>query len=766
MQSAPHREDESECLQALHDLEVLDSEPEAEFDALVRVASIMCAMPIALISLVDTDRQWFKANMGLPDAAQTPRDISFCGHAVLGEGVFEISDARLDLRFADNPLVTGPPHVRHYAGAPVRLDDGRCVGTICVVNPVPGRLDERQREALSALATAAACALEGRHAIRAALKAVAAFGRGTREPGRGDGSTRNIVAESARQHDMLCATLRSVSDAVIATDAHANVVWLNPMAERLTGWTTLESRGQPSAKLLQTVDLDSRLPVDCLTPELRSLLLSRNGQELLIESNAAAFRNEAGELQGIVFVFRDVSESSRVSRELSRQSTHDPLTGLHNRAELERHLERELHGTHQDGGEHALLFIDLDQFRVVNDTCGHAAGDLVLRQIAQLLTGALRATDMVARLGGDEFAVILRHCNPHQAHAVAQKICDRLEEYRFAHDQQRFRIGTSIGLVPVDQRWATTALILQAAEASCFAASEAGGSRVHAWREADAVLDVRHGEMQWATRIEQALDEDRFVLFAQRIEPVAEPRTGVHAEVLIRMVDFDGKLIPPGAFLPAAERFHLATRIDRWVLKRATAWLKTVPSVELVNNLSVNLSGQSVGDPSFQCWALEMLADAGDALCKSLCFEITETAAVANMAVAASFIAKVRAAGVRVALDDFGVGASSFGYLKNFQIDYLKIDGQFIRDLLTDPLNDAAVRCFADVARVLGVKTVAEFVDQPAVLARLGEIGVDYAQGYLLHKPAPLDELLSHAASSALPHTLHTPPQPTRTNSP
>ena len=759
MQSAHNRELELCSLQALHDLDVLDSEPEAEFEALARVAAAVCGKPIALISLIDTERQWFKANLGLTGVTQTPRDISFCGHAVLGNKVFEVPDASTDTRFTDNLLVTGQPHIRHYAGAPVTLRDGLCVGTICVMAPVPGRLDEDQKQALQHLATAVARALEGRHAIRTALKSAAASGLTDRYPGKDAWRVRTLVAELARQHELLRSTLGTISDAVLTSDAQANVIWLNARAEKLTGWTLTQAHGQPAATVFQTVDEEGRaqpaFPLlngsrnEATAPARLSTLLARDGQAHLIESSSKALRDEAGELLGVVQVFRNVRVPNRASGETALQSARDPLTGLPNRAEFERLLQMSWQATEQDGVVHALLFIDLDQFRVVNDACGHAAGDAVLRDVAQLLAGVVRTADAVARIGGDEFAVILKHCDLARALAVAKAIFDRLEDYRFTHALQRFRIGASIGLVPVDRRWASTALILQAAESSCFAAAEAGGNRVHAWHDADAVLDLRRGEMKWATRIEQALDEDRFVLFAQRIEPVGKPSAGLHAEVLIRLVDRDGALIAPGAFLPAAERYRLATRIDRWVLRRAISWLKALPPLTIVENLSVNLSGQSVGDPSFQAWALDTLAEAGSAVCRTLCLEITETAAVSGMLVAAGFIAKVRALGLRVALDDFGAGASSFGYLKHFQIDYLKIDGQFIRDLHTDPLNDAAVRCFADVARVIGVKTVAEFVDQPAVLARLGEIGVDFAQGYLLHKPVPLDSLLTAEGDAA-----------------
>jgi len=402
-----------------------------------------------------------------------------------------------------------------------------------------------------------------------------------------------------------------------------------------------------------------------------------------------------------------------------------------------------LQKSHEDNSKHFLLYIDLDQFKLVNDSCGHVIGDQLLQQVSKLLSSAVRDRDTLARLGGDEFAIILEHCTDEPAQRVAQQICERMDDFRFMHDGKRFRIGASIGLVPVDNRWATTESIMQAADTSCYAAKEAGRNRVHLWFDSDMAMRTRHGEMQWTDRIGQALDEDLFVLFAQRIVPLVDAPRGVHAEVLLRMVDSDGSLIPPGAFLPAAERFHLASRIDRWVLKHAIDWMKALPSLDTIENLSINLSGQSVGDRAFHRWAMELLNEAGSKLCQKLCIEITETAVVTNLADAALFIEQVHVAGIKVALDDFGAGASSFGYLKSLSVDFLKIDGQFIRDLVSDPLDEAAVRCFTDVAKVVGVKTVAEFVENPDVLERLRVIGVDYAQGFLLHRPAPIDEILT-----------------------
>jgi EAL domain-containing protein (putative c-di-GMP-specific phosphodiesterase class I) len=366
----------------------------------------------------------------------------------------------------------------------------------------------------------------------------------------------------------------------------------------------------------------------------------------------------------------------------------------------------------------------------------------LLQQISKLFAESVRARDTLARLAGDEFAIILEHCPAEQAQRVAQDICESMANFRFTHDDRSFRVGASIGLVPVDSRWTTPAAILQAADAACYAAKEGGRNRVHLWVDTDTAIRVRAGEMQWAMRIEHALDHDQFVLYAQRIEELGEKSHGIRAEALLRMVQDDGKVTPPGAFLPAAEKFHLASRIDRWVLQQALAWLKALPDADVIRALSINLSGQSIGDRAFHRFAIESFREAGPRICAQLGVEITETAAVTNMADAAAFMQRIRALGVQVALDDFGAGASSFGYLKTLPVDYLKIDGQFVRDLVDDPLDEAAVRCFAEVARVVGVKTVAEFVDRPEVLTKLHEMGIDYGQGFLLHRPAPISELL------------------------
>ncbi len=571
---------------------------------------------------------------------------------------------------------------------------------------------------------------------------------------------RELATNLAEDRSLLSVTLESIGDAVITTNGRGQITWLNPVAERLTGWTSPEAIGRALTQVFHIVDEKTREPAadpvrDCLEQGRRvarsdnTLLLSRNGEEFGIQDSIAPIRREDGTVLGAVLVFHDVSEQRRLTGEMSWRATHDALTGLVNRAEFEARLGRLLASAQDSGGEHALLYIDLDQFKLVNDACGHSVGDQLLTQVARMLTDSVRTRDTIARLGGDEFAILMERCTVAQAQRVAQKLCDRMDDFRFVHEERRFRIGMSIGLVPVDRRWQATAAIQQAADTSCYAAKEAGRNRVHTWFDTDVAMRERQFEMQWTTRIERALDEDGFVLYAQRLTPLKDACDGVHAEVLLRMRQDGGALVAPGAFLPAAERFHLASRIDRWVLRHVIDWMKALPAPSRIGQLSVNLSGQSVGDNSFHRWALDVLANAGPALCRALCLEITETAAITNIADAAAFIDQVRAFGVKVALDDFGAGAASFGYLKTLRVDTLKIDGQFVRDLVDDPLDEVAVRCFADVAKVMGLTTVAEFVDKAAVLERLKAMEVDFAQGYLLHEPAPIEELIAPAPVAA-----------------
>ncbi len=554
MKAAPKRKNEEASLAALNALRVLDSEPEPEFDAIVRTAAEICGAPISLISLIDRDRQWFKANVGLPGTAETPREFAFCDHAVLGSDLFEVPDAMQDSRFADNPLVVGSPDIRFYAGAPVLLNDGICVGTLCVMDRKPRRLSEKQRETLRCLSRTVAHALQGRYAIRETLR---------------------LVSRLSEQHELLRVTLQSVADGIVTTDAEGNVSLLNPVAERLTGWSTSEAQGRGLSEVLCVI---ADASVVASQSGSYDLLVSRGGRRYGIEKSVTPILKEDGSVLGEVCVFRDVTEQRRSYAQIAYRATHDMLTGLANRSEFDTQLGRALHTTRTTRVRHALMYIDLDQFKRLNDACGHAAGDRLLKQFARLLTATVRGGDTVSRLGGDEFAVILVDCALDDARRLAQEICDHMEDFRFAHGELKFRVGASIGVVRIDDHWRSEAVLLQAADAACFAAKEAGRNRVHLWGETDLAVQAREEGLRWAMQIEQALDENRFQLFAQRIVPLNRPANAVHAEVLLRMVARDGALVPPGAFLPAAERYNLSSRIDRWVLLRTLHWLRSAPT--------------------------------------------------------------------------------------------------------------------------------------------------------------------------------------------
>lgn len=573
---------------------------------------------------------------------------------------------------------------------------------------------------------------------------------------------RALQQQLEEQHELLEVTLQSIADAVLTTDAQGRVTWLNPVAQRLTGWTAEEARGQPASRVFQARREDDQeaLPdpvQQCLGNGLPTqlppgaVLHARDGEQRAVDDSVAPIRGKAGHVFGTVLVFRDVTQQRRQFDEIRWRASHDGLTGLVNRIEFGQRLARLFERARRDGSHHAVLALDLDRFKLINDHCGHADGDEVLRQVAQRLEAGVRGRDTVARLGGDEFAAILENCSLDEALHVAQKLCDALDEFRHVHGAQTFRIGASIGVAPLDGRWPDAETALREADACCMLAKEQGRNRVHVWAPDDATLRTHQTEHRWATRLQQALDEERFELDLQRVMPAqgAEDDGRLRGELLLRLRERDGSRVQPTAFMPAAERFHIAPRIDRWVLRQAVALLQRVGLPEIAS-LSVNLSGLTLQDAAFHQEARALLTELGPERARALCLEITETAVITRLRDAAHFIAQMRALGARIALDDFGAGASSYGYLKALPVDVLKIDGQFIRSLMTDPLDQVAVRSFVDVARALGITTVAECVETPDVLLELVRLGVGEVQGFLLHRPEPLAGLLA-AESAPMP---------------
>lgn len=428
----------------------------------------------------------------------------------------------------------------------------------------------------------------------------------------------------------------------------------------------------------------------------------------------------------------------RLAREtIERMAFRDALTGLANRHEFEERVKRALCSTRR-GRRHALLYLDLDQFKIINDTCGHMAGDALLRQLSVVLSTPIRGQDTLARLGGDEFGILLNDCTPEQAHEVAERLLDIIQDFRYTWEQKSFAIGASIGLVMLEDPSQTLSDVLRAADMACYAAKDKGRNRVHVYRSDDAELRRRHGEMEWVARLTGALEEDRFELHLQGILPLRGG--GRHYEFLLRLRDHGGVLIPPGAFIPAAERYNLMPALDRWVVSRAFRHLtrRRAPG-DAGEVFFINLSGATLSDDQFAAFVTRQLERHGLPP-SAVGFEITETAVIADLGSALGFMEQVKALGCRVALDDFGSGLSSFSYLKTIPADYLKIDGGFILDMLEDPMDGAIVDAINRIGHVAGLKTVAEFVESEALRRRLAELGVDYAQGFAIHRPEALDD--------------------------
>ena len=488
-----------------------------------------------------------------------------------------------------------------------------------------------------------------------------------------------------------------------------------------------------------------------------SQTVNRIGAGHLNERVALSGRAELGRLQAGVNdmaahlqAMQDQMQEKidQATARLTYQASHDVLTGLINRREFEQRLERLLQSALQQGREHVLCYMDLDQFKVINDTCGHAAGDELLRQLALLLRANLRERDTLARLGGDEFALLLENCSVEDALEVVDAFRADVQRFRFKWGDRVFAVGMSVGVVAVTRDSGSTASLLSAADSACYLAKDHGRNQIHVYESRDTDLARHRGEMQWMARIQRALEDKRLRLSWQEIRRTdGMPENGRHVELLLRMLDDDGSEILPMAFIPAAERFAIMPALDSWVIEETLRvcqrYLKLRSEAQFCQ-FAVNLSGASLKDPTFRRMLLEHL-ERTPALGPHLCFEITETAAIGNLAVVNDFIGAMRAFGCRFALDDFGSGLSSFGYLRNLDVDFLKIDGAFVRDIATNPIDRYMVEAIHRIGHQMGLKTVAEYVESDAALAVLQQLGVDYVQGNAVHRPAPLETLCGEA---------------------
>lgn len=570
---------------------------------------------------------------------------------------------------------------------------------------------------------------------------------------------KQAAADLFSEKERAQVTLASIADGVITTDIEGWVEYLNPVAEELTGWNQTAARGLPMQAIFRILDENSRKlapnPIEMVLREERTveiaatmLLMRNDGSEIPVTLSAAPIRDRNGRITGVVLVLHDVSRERQYAAKLSYQASHDALTGLINRTEFEQRLSLALKSAAQMGRHHAVMYLDLDQFKVVNDTCGHAAGDQLMRDVSTLLARQVREGDTLARLGGDEFGVLLESCPADHALRIADELRQTVADFHFAWESRSFNIGVSVGVVNIADGMFTLADVLSAADAACYMAKEKGRNRVQVYHPEDSEVTVRHGEMEWVGRLQKALEEDRFVLYVQDIVALDRTRRHhSHCELLIRMIDEKGELVPPMAFIPAAERYSLMPSIDRWVIRTAFSDIGRLQAGGGYDHCAINLSGGSIGDERFLEFVRNEFARTAVPP-QSICFEITETAAIANLDRAARFIKELKALGCLFSLDDFGAGMSSFAYLKHLPVDYLKIDGGFVKDMADDPIDRAMVEAINSVGHVMGKQTIAEFVSDERVVEMLREIGVDYAQGYGVSKPRPFAPRLRVAASN------------------
>jgi diguanylate cyclase (GGDEF)-like protein/PAS domain S-box-containing protein len=545
--------------------------------------------------------------------------------------------------------------------------------------------------------------------------------------------------------------LDSLAEAIIATDKDGRITYMNPAAEQLTGSAAEAAAGKLLEEIVSLVDeTDRRLLSDPVNQALtsgaavnlsrRALMLSRaNGSERSIELSASPIRNSAREVVGAVVMLHDVTEMRGLTRQMSYQAAHDALTGLVNRREFERRLEEAIESGHRGDGQHVLCYLDLDRFKIVNDTSGHLAGDSMLREVAKLLRDAVRDSDTVGRIGGDEFGILLVGCPLDKARQIADDVTRAVGDHRFVWRDKIFNIGASIGLVEISRESGTLEELLAAADTACYVAKKQGSGRVVVYSARDEALARHTGEIQWLQRLQSALKENRFHLYNQVIVPAhGEEDGGPAMEVLVRLQDESGHDLLPAEFMRAAERYRLMGLVDRWVVQTTLAALgRGAIAVEGRHSVAINISGQTLGDAQFLEFVVECLDSTG-VTPGQVCFEIAESAVIANLDHARRFVGVLHGMGCQFALDDFGSGVGSFSNLKTLPLDYLKIDGSFIRNLARDSVNQAMVTAMIKLARTLNFKVIAEQVEDSAAEEAARRMGVDYLQGYAIGRPQPL----------------------------
>ena len=557
-----------------------------------------------------------------------------------------------------------------------------------------------------------------------------------------------ISAEQQRNFFQL--TLQSIIDGVITTDFSGNITSMNPMAEQLTGWPIDEANGSPISTIMHILDDSTRKRIEnpienienrsMLDEPVSGILLQKDsGIETPVEYITAPMQSNDSAIIGIVIIIHDQSVQRSLNRQLTFQATHDALTGLINRYELERRIKHILSTPPSESVHNSLCYLDLDQFKLVNDTCGHTAGDELLKQITIMLQDRVRNKDAFARLGGDEFGLLLEKCDVEQARSVAEDMIDTIKQFNFAWDDYTFTISASIGIVDITADINTCEELLSRADSACYMAKESGKNSIQIYTTQNDKIITQQREVHWVSTINNALEENRFQLYFQKIKPLQnnEEKFINHGEILLRMADKEGGIISPNMFLSAAERYNMINLIDEWVVENTIHWLSEHNPKMLA---SVNLSGKSISDKSFLNMVVTKIKQY-KINPELLCFEITETAAISHLTTAIHFMTVLKKLGCTFALDDFGSGLSSFSYLTSLPVDYLKIDGSFVVDIDKDPMHYAMVKSINEVGQVMGIQTIAEYAASDTIIKCLKEIGVDHAQGYAVSKPVPLSTI-------------------------
>lgn len=549
-----------------------------------------------------------------------------------------------------------------------------------------------------------------------------------------------------QQKDHLDITLASIGEGVIVSDIDGKIMFLNPVAENLTGWSMASADGKTLNEVLNIIDSFDGHPISLepdsvnSNPTIDGVLIRRDQSTVEIQKNIARIKDDQEKTSGLVIIVRDVTETRKLSRQLSYEASHDALTGIMNRRAFENLVESVIPLSKDDQIIYCLAYIDLDQFKIVNDACGHAAGDELLCALTQVIQQCIGDKQQLARLGGDEFGILFHHCPISKALEISEQIRQRVEEFRFVHSEQLFHVGVSIGVVEITAESGGLVDIFKAADSACYIAKGNGRNIVHAYHPADEVTVERSGEMQWVSRLKAAFEENRFELHFQPIKSFDNCHSDInHYEILLRLRDEQSRLIFPGTFLPAAARYDLLPTIDRWVFTQSIRWLGENKASLRGGRISINLSGVTLSESSFLEFTEQQFQLHGMSA-ESMIIEITENSALNNLTAAQNFMTRLKELGCQFALDDFGKGFSSFSSLKHLPVDYVKIDGGFVRDMLIDRMDEKIVRTINEISQSMGKKVIVEYVESEAIWDRLAHFGVDYGQGFAVARPAPLDQ--------------------------